>query len=265
YTASIALGAQGEADAAGITVEEWYTASIAGYVAGVVAAAPDDYCGGADDWYLAQVPAVFASMGPVEATILEASGLSVAAAQVAAGGAAAATAEAYTAGGGDWSALSEDDQNAAVAAGVTVSQFLHATAAVQSGLAADATSEAIIYAGGGAVKCACSDPEEDYNDADNFMGCCLSEGQLPGYSLVGAFCDDAGEFTPVDAYATATAAGAAAGQGVAVPTQLRCSAYLNQESGVLGLVSLISEVDGGTKVMDSGDAAPMCADGTFDA
>ena len=52
---------------------------------------------------------------------------------------------------------------------------------------------------------------------------------------------------------------------MAVPTQLRCSAYLNQESGVLGLVSLISEVDGGTKVMDSGDAAPMCADGTFDA
>ncbi|GMI27490.1 hypothetical protein TeGR_g11228, partial [Tetraparma gracilis] len=237
YTAFIASYVAAEAATASITSEEWYTASIAGYVAGVVAAAPDDYCGGADDWYLSQVSAVFLSMGPVEATILESSGLSVAATHVAAGGAAAA--------------------------GVTVSQFLHATAAVQSGLAADATSEAIIYAGSGAVKCACS-AGEDYN-ADDFMGCCLSEGQLPGYSLVGAFCDDAGAFTPVDAYATATAAGAAAGMGAAVPTQLRCSAYLNQESGVLGLVSLIAEVDGGTKVMDSGDAAPMCADGTFDA
>jgi hypothetical protein len=146
-------------DASAEAADAWYTAAIAGYVAGEAAAAGIT----SDEWYLAAMPGVFLTMGPVEGNILESSGLSVAAAQVVAGGAAAA--------------------------GVTESQFLLATAAAGYGLAAGATAEDVIYALGESEKCSCADATID-PEADDFMGCCLAGGMAQGTGLTGIGCID---------------------------------------------------------------------------
>ncbi|GMI27792.1 hypothetical protein TeGR_g11022, partial [Tetraparma gracilis] len=160
YTAAIAGYIAGEAgDASAEAADAWYTAAIAGYVAGEAAAAGIT----SDEWYLAAMPGVFLTMGPVEGNILESSGLSVAAAQVVAGGAAAA--------------------------GVTESQFLLATAAAGYGLAAGATAEDVIYALGESEKCSCADATID-PAADDFMGCCLAGGMAQGTGLTGIGCID---------------------------------------------------------------------------
>ena len=174
--------------------------------------------------------------------------------------------------GAGWADMNEATQGATVAgsypaaAGLDDATWAAMSAEQQAGTVAAVNAGAKATAG--MEDFTCMDPTANPLTA----GCCYSGGKLAGVPMANQFCHDdtftggamAGYPKMKGAYVKVTALAAnLPGQGPAKAEQTDCASFTGEDSKVMGLVNLLSQIDGGTVVKKMGDKAHNVAGGMF--